>query len=355
MGKQGFVYLFHRWLFIMNDLIKKTGMKKRIILTTIGIWVMAFSFGQNIQNLKLDNRQSILNDRAFFNFPAGANNVARQTDIMSADPNTNKETRIILDIDKQRLVFFARELFVTSDESSFFRNVSKDDGDNYKSKILLNKDTVTAVLTTPLTFDSQKNAILVNSLLVRTPDGTIFSIGAYINPDAFKNKNEFQKLSENVFASLTKGNRKQNFKARTEVFKILGGKKSFSIDLPDGYVVNKDASYDFEVLKFEKIKDMADTTWQSLTIYTGSYPSYFYGDEGFDAKDAEKINGKFLGQSVEWLFFKNAKKQFYLKEQKIPSDKIEKGLIVHMAMLGNNQIVITELTSLIENIKVIDN
>ena len=319
------------------------------VLTTIG------SFGQNIQHLKLDNKQSILNDRAFFNFPADAKNVAMKADIMSADPNANQETRIILDIDKQRLVFFARELFVTSDKAAFIKNIGKDDGDSYKSRLLVDKDSLTAALTTPLIFDTSKNAILINSLLVRTPDGTIFSIGAYINPGAFKNKNEFQKLSENIFSGITKGGRTQNFKARVEAFQISGGKKKLSIDLPDGYVVNKDAKYDFEVLKFRKIKNMADTTWRDLIIYIGHHPSYFYGEEGFEINDAERINGKFLDQPVEWLSFKNAGKQLYLKEQKIPSDKIETGLIVHIAMLGNNQTVINELTSLAEKIKVIDN
>lgn len=330
-------------------------MTKNILLAAICVCSIRLSHAQGIENLKLENKLSILNDRAFFNFPADAKNVARQADIMSADPNANKETRIILDIDKQRLVFFARELFVTNDQASFFRNASKGDGELYKSKLLVDKDSVSAVLSTPSKFDSTKNAILINSLLVRTQDGTVFNIGAYINPDAFKNKNEFQKLSENVFASLTRGGRQQNFKARIENFKVGGDKKSLSISLPVGYVVNRDAKYDFEVLKFQKIKDMADTSWQDLVVYLGHHPSYFYGEEGFDIKEAEEINGKFLGQNVEWLSFKNAAKHFYLKEQKIPSDKIEPGLIIHIAMLGNTQQVITELTSLIENIKVMDN
>ncbi len=330
-------------------------MLKKITTAAVFILATTWLFGQSIQNLKLDNKQSILNDRAFFNFPADAKNVAMKADIMSADPNANMETRIILDIDKQRLVFFARELFVTSDKAVFIQHIGKDDGQGYKSRLLVDRDSLTAVLTTPFIFDTSKNAILINSLLVRTQDGSIFSIGAYINPASFKNKNEFQKLSENVFSSLTKGGRTQNFKARTETFQISGGKKSFSIALPDGYVVNKDAKYDFEVLKFRKIKDRTDTTWRDLIIYIGHHPSYFYGEEGFEIKDAERINGKFLDQPVEWLSFKNAGKQLYLKEQKIPSDKIETGLIVHIAMLGNDQHVIDELTSLVEKIKVIGN
>lgn len=311
------------------------------------------SFGQHIAQLKLDNKQSILNDRAFFKFPAEAKNVARQGDIMSADPNTNKETRIVLDIGQQRLVFFARELFVAS-EKNLLETISKDNGANAKSKILTDKDSLLSVLSTPTKFDSTKNAILVNNLYVRTQDHSVFVIGAYINPDAFKNIKAFQELTESVFASLTKGNRRLNFKARTELFPIFDGKKAFSISLPQGFVVTKDKKYDFEVLKFQKVKDFADPNWLSLTIYTGSHPSYFYSEENFDESGAKKVKGRFLDKEVEWLYFKNTEKQFYLKEQKIPSDGIESGLIVHIAMLGSQPLAIDELTRLIESIKLTD-
>lgn len=317
------------------------------------ICISNFAFGQTISNLKLDNKISILNDRAFFVFPIDAKNVARQGDIMSADPNTSKETRIILDIDKQRLVFFARELFQTNN-SNFLEVLRKENGEEFQNKILTEKDSTISVLSTPLKFDSTKNAILVNNLFVKTADNSIFVIGAYINPDAFKNKNEFQQLSEKVFSSFTKGNRKYNFKARTEVLPIFDGKKNFKIELPNGFVVNKDKKYDFEVLKFQQVKDFSDNNWVSLTIYTGNHPSYFYGEYDLDESKSEKVKGQFLEQNVEWMYFKDSDKHFYLKEQKIPSDKIEEGLVVHIAMLSNQPKSIDELTKIIENIKLIN-
>lgn len=322
----------------------------RTSFLSILLFSFAITFGQRISELKIDNKQSILNDKVYFQFPSDAKNISRQADIMSADPNTNKETRIILDIDKQRLVFFARELYVTSDKT-LVNTLSKDNGENAKTRILDEKDSLLSVLVTPTKFDSTKNAILVNNLYVRTQDNSVFVIGAYINPDAYKNKDEFQKLSEKVFLTLSKGSRKLNFKARTEVLPIFDGKKKFRIALPDGYIITKDKKYDFEVLKFQKIKDLADTNWSSLTIYTGNHPSYFYGEHNFDESNAEKVKGQFLTKNVEWLYFKTTEKQFYLKEQKIPSDQIVKGLIVHIAMSGSNEAAIDELTKLVGNIK----
>jgi hypothetical protein len=325
---------------------------KTISILTL-ICISNFAFGQIISNLKLDNKISILNDRAFFVFPTDAKNVARQGDIMSADPNTSKETRIILDIDKQRLVFFARELFQTNN-SNFLEVLRKENGEDFQHKILTEKDSTISILSTPLKFDSTKNAILVNNLYVKTADNSIFVIGAYINPDAFKNKNEFQQLSEKVFSSFTKGNRKYNFKARTEVLPIFDGKKNFKIELPIGFVVNKDKKYDFEVLKFQQVKDFSDTNWVSLTMYTGNHPSYFYGEYDLDESKSEKVKGQFLEQNLEWMYFKDSDKHFYLKEQKIPSDIIEEGLVVHIAMLSNQPKSIDELTKVIENIKLIN-
>lgn len=314
------------------------------------IFFVTIAFGQKISDLKLDNKQSILNGKAFFQFPNEAKNVARQADIMSADPNTNKETRIILDIGNQRLVFFARELYVTSNDN-LLATISKDNNSDAKVSVLTKQDSLTSVLVTPTEFDSSKNAILVNNLYVRTQDKTVFVIGAYINPDAFRNKDEFQKLSRKVFASLTKGSRSLIYNARTETSAIFDGKKKFNISLPDGYVITKDKKYDFEVLKFQKVRDITDTNWTSLTIYTGNHPSYFYGEYDFDGDKAVITNGQFLNKNVEWLNFKNEEKQFYLREQKIPSNQIEEGLIVHIAMLGNSQEAIDELTKIIEHIK----
>jgi hypothetical protein len=310
------------------------------------------SFGQAISKLVLNNKQPILNGRAFLHFPANAKNVARATDIMAADPNANRETRIMMDIGKERLVFFARELYVTSKKESFFEAIKKNDKDYLSSKLLSDKDSFIAVLSVPLRFDSAESAILIGNLTIRAQDGSVFSIGAFINPEAFKNRNEYQKLSETIFNTLTKGPRKLMYSERTESYSILGGKKSLRIKVPQGYIITKDSKYDFEVLQFQKVKDISDTTWQRLTVYMGNYPSYFYGEYDFTENDAQKISGQFNGKNVEWMNFKNVEKRLYLKEQKIPGDSIEKGLILHIAMLGNNSKMIEELTQLVENIQV---
>ena len=326
-------------------------MTKKTFFLSVLLFSAMTGCGQKISDLKLDNKQSILNDRAFFQFPSKAKNIARQTDIMSETPNINRETRIILDIDEQRLVFFARELYVTSN-NNLLEALSIENSEKANLKILTNADSLHSVLITPTTFDSTANAILINNLYVQTQDGTIFVIGAYINPNAYKNKDDFQKLTENVFSTLTKGNRKLNFKARIEKVPVFfNSKEKFNIVLPEGYIITKNSQYDFEVLNIQKIRDIADTNWFSLTIYTGNHPSYFYEEYDFRKSNAIKTDGQFLNKKIMWLNFKNDERQLYLKEQQIPIDQI-KEIIAHIAMLGNSQESIDKLTKLIENIKI---
>lgn len=307
--------------------------------------------GQTLENIKLDNKQSILNDKAFFYFPTEAKNEKRGVDIMSADPNENEETRIVFDNGDMRLVFFAQELFALADNDLFLSVSKQNENAQSQTKILTDKDSLLSILSTPTKFDSTKNAILVNSLVVKTPDNTLFRISAYINPSAYKLKDQYQKLSENVFSTLTKGTRKVNRSARQEKREIFGTKKSLTFNLPENYYVTNDQQYDFQVFKFHRYQPFTDTTWIQLIIYNGNHPSMVYRDYGFSENDGQKTEGKFLDKNIDWLFFDINQQGFYDKEQKITCNNVEKGLIFHIAMLSNKKGLIDDLTKIVETIE----
>lgn len=319
------------------------------LLTAICICVVQLSMSQqaSIGAAALINKQSILNDRAFFMFPEAAENKSRGSNLMSADPNRNAEARIVLDIQDMRMVFFAQELYATCNEN-LLTQTAKDDRDDFKSRVLTTGDSLLSVLSTPLTFDTTQNAILMNTLLVKTADNSVFRISAYITPAAFKEKDEFMKLSERVFASLSKGSRNLNSRARTETWPVYDGAKKFNITVPNGYVITKDAKYDFEVLKFHKLTEIGDTGFVSLIVYTGHHPSYFYTEQGFSSTQAETIKGNFLDKKVEWLYFRDDTRKFYIKEQQIPYDKISEGTILHVAMLSDDPKSINELSAIVD-------
>jgi hypothetical protein len=144
---------------------------------------------------KLEKPISILNKKVFFNFPASAVVSPRVADIMAADPNENRETRIIMDNGKMRLVFFAQELFAYSGNSLFEDISAEIEPDfNFTRRILVNSDSLLTIISTPSIFDSTASAILVNTLLIKSPDNTVSRIDVYINPDACTQKKEYIKI-----------------------------------------------------------------------------------------------------------------------------------------------------------------
>ncbi len=324
-------------------------MKKH--LTLLLLLTIHLISAQDLNTLVLKNKLSILNDRAFFLFPDSAKNMARQVDIMSADHNTNLETRIVYNRGDKRLVLFVQEMFLLGKRDDFKDTAAqKAGGVEYTKKIIVDRDSIVGLLSSPITFDTSRDAIFIGSLTVVTPDRAIFRMDAYINPEAFAEKKEYMALTDKIFKTITKGTRSNPRKARVEKIKIFGSKKEFEFSLPDNYCITVDQKYDFQVIKLHKYSEYSGTDWLGLTIYLGSHPSFFYPEYGFD-KYKELQKSDFIGSNVDWFFFENEKEKLYLKEQKIETDKIEKNIVVHVAMSANSKVAIDELTEIVKKIK----
>ena len=253
-----------------------------------------------------------------------------------------------------KLVFFAQELFAFGGKNMYDDIVKEDPPKaGYTRRILTDRDSVLTVITTPTAFDSTAGGILISSLLVRTQDNTVLKFDAYINQDAWPLKDEYMKLTENIFRTVSKGTRTVNLAPRDEKVKMLIGNDQLLFKLPRNYVVTVDEKFDFIVYKLARYKPITDTSYTSLTIYTGGHPSYFYKEYELDEKSSEKVKGSFLQAPVDWLSFKDEPSGLYLKEQVVPIDAIEKGIVIHVAMLSNKKEIIDELTKLVEDIRVI--
>jgi hypothetical protein len=321
-------------------------------VTIIAITLFHFASAQNVAGTKLDNKQSLLSGRAYLNFPAGAANVERPVDIMSAGHNPNEETRIIYNSGKIRLVFFARELYLASDKN-LFDELSKDSAYklNFTSKVFINQDSMLAILSTPLHYDSSQGGIMIESILARTPDGCLFRIDAYINAIAFEVKEQYQALTENVFRTLVAGERRLKKNERDEKYFLLDSSEAFYFHLPVNYCISIDQKYDFKVFKFHKIRDFTDDTWGDMLIYVGDHPSNVYMDYGLDPSTAKKDSGMFAGKQVQWMFFTDQMQGVYIKEQVIANDAIGVGVQMHIAMVANNLEPFAELTKIAEDVK----
>lgn len=302
---------------------------------------------------KLEKQISILNNKVFFDFPAKAVNSPRVADIMAADPNINRETRIVYQLGDMKLVFFAQELFALSGANMLADlNKEVEPDFDFQRRTLTDTDSLLTVLSTPSLFDTAATAILVNSLMVKNPDNTVFRIDAYISPEAFSLKDEFTRLTEKVFATIKKGSRRINLAAKEETYKITGTGSTLHFNLPSGYFVTIDEKFDFSVYKITKYKDLTDKSFASITLYTGYHPSFFHTEYGYTDSNAVKVKGQFVKQPVEWLYFKDEAQHFYLKEQKIPADFIDTGMILHVALLSNQKNLLEELTKITDAVSI---
>lgn len=326
----------------------------------VGLLTGCFLFCQSALSQRTDStgtgkRISILNDKFSFQFPAAAKLNPRVADIMASDPNVNRETRVILDQGDKRLVILTQDLYAFSGKS-LFEDISKEVEPEFefRRKIIYDNDSVMAILSTPTKFDSSSGATLINSLLIKSPDNTVSRTDAFINPAAFAKRYEFIQMTDSIFSSVRKGQRRLDLSPKEEIYKIFGTDSKFNFKLPAGYYVTVDEKYDFGVFKIKKLKSsLLDTSYTAITIYAGHYPSYIHTEYGYVTEKTGKAKGLFLQTPIEWLYINDAAQSFYLKEQFIPGDAIQKDLKFHVAMLANKKEALEELTRIIESIKLV--
>lgn len=301
---------------------------------------------QALADLPLPNRLGLLNDRAQLSFPAAAKVSTRPTDIMAADANANRETRVVLDEGESRLVFFAQDLYAHGDKALVLSVLTKKDAaSKAKTTTLIDDGRLLAVLSTPTAFDPGKAAILVNTLTVKTADNLVFQVGAYINPAAYSSRAEYSKLTERVFRTLVAGSRMVPTTARTETLPIFGTTKKFRFAVPENYGLTVDQKYDFQVFLLRPYALFGSAAASQLIVYVGRHPSLMYKQEDLTREQMQEVPGTFLGQPVKWLTHASEAKHTYLKEQLIAGDAVEPGLILHVGMMADSPAAISELTA----------
>jgi len=322
-----------------------------VFIATLTIQVM----GQgSISAVQLNKKMSVLNGRAYFNVPSTSYSMQRAASGLSPAPNPNEETRVIYDTGKMRIVFFVQELYLLGDKN-LLTEVKNDNAykKNFISKEFIATDSLYAVLSSPVKYDSLQSAIMINSLLVQTADGTLFRVDAYVDSAAFTQKVQFKALSEKVFATLNNGPRRNVYKARMEEYTLTDSSLLLRFRLPDHYYITIDRLYDFEFFKIHKFRNFRDTTWANISINVGGQQSYMYMNYGLYKQDATiDSSGILFGKPVEWMVYKDNWHGIYLKEQLIDeNNRIAPNLTVHVSMVTNKEAKLPELTQLVEAIE----
>ena len=319
-------------------------MKHKYISLLVFLFFVTSLFGQK-------NSLSLLNDRFYLTFPDSAKNIARGTDIMSADPNANNETRVIYDIGDKRIVFFAQELYLKTIDKLEEKLAKESTPDNpFTTKLIFNADSVTCISLTPVKFNDKQQAILINSIIIKNADNLLSKLSVYLNPKAFEDKKTFDKITEQVFASFKKGSRRVNISARTESFPIFETKTTLLLKLPKDYIVTKDEKYDFDVYKIKKVEAYGSDGHADLVIYVGFHPSYFSNEFQLTGYKTADTDGEFMRQKTKWLNYEDKKRGIILREQLFVDDDIQKDVQIHIAMIAGKQRKIEELAAIVKDI-----
>lgn len=297
------------------------------------------------------NEISLLNGRFYFTFPDSAMNIARGADIMSAGPNMNNETRVIYDIGDKRAVFFAQELYITCKEGLEKKLAAQSTAEYPLSvKTIFNKDSILCVTMTPSKFDNSKSAILVNSMIVKNADNSLSKLSVYLNPKAYDDKATFDKITEKVFSSFRKGNKRLALHARTESFNVLATKTKMELKLPVNYIVTIDKKYDFEVYRIQKVTDYGEEGRADLNIYFGFHPSYFNEELELAKFKQPETDGEFMFQKIKWMNFRDDSKAMIVREQMFTDDDIQKDAAIHIAMVSTSPALIEEMTAIVRQV-----
>lgn len=327
----------------------------KIILTSVLIILFNLSINaQEISELKLEKKISILNDRVTMMFPLDAIKSESQGNIMGPKQNLDNESTIILTFGKSKLFVLANELFIKNSGKNILDYTENETAGKFINKYVKNDSSLVAVSSIPLKVDYSQKAVLLNNMIVELKDHSLIRLSCYINTDGIVKQSELSKLSERIFATIEAGTRNLKFEKRIVNYVTFNNKVEFKINVPENFAFYVDKGPDFDVIRILKIGVLGEVENSSLSIYLGDYPTLYYDEFRLNLKDSVITNGVFLGKEISWLNFEIKNNNIILREQQIQCLKISESIIIHVAMISNNSKSINSLDEIIRNIELVE-
>lgn len=309
---------------------------------------------QSLDQLPLTKRISVLDDKAFLNFPGMAVDEYPADEVVGEVPLRHFMTVATLRMGDMRMEFWAMNRFCFGEEDPLAEERKNGVSGSDMREVLLDQDGLLAILQSPVAFDSTKERIFLNRLIVRTQENLMFQIGVYINPAAFPRRSELIQLSENVFRTLSKGMPDKALTARQEKYAIAETGKAFVFDLPAHFYIMKHRNRSLQTFMVRAYDGgVSDTVWKEIIVSVSDDPDVRWEEEGLAEKDCKKTKGNLLGNKIDWRQFTN-KWGSYIREQVIPLEQVGPGLKLHVYMFSNQEVLFEELTEIAESIRLVD-
>ncbi|MEU7869226.1 hypothetical protein [Dactylosporangium sp. NPDC049140] len=243
---------------------------------------------------------TLLDGRLTVTLPEGARAEARNQSLMGVAGSGQAETRVLFDLDGERLVLLASELFRVVDgelRSSIEAVAQKWElpAGQRLEPIEAGAETV-AYGYFPL--DSRRQAVPIADAFVRTADFAVVRVQLFVSPNAADDREGLTELASQVLRTVRPGERSLRAAAGERRLVDLGGETILTAHVPDRWVAYQEPGLSFVVLRLFRLTPLGGP-FASVTLYRGSAPSLVHGR--FPADAVTRSGGRLLGLPTDWV------------------------------------------------------
>ncbi|MFI5909249.1 hypothetical protein [Dactylosporangium sp. NPDC051541] len=242
----------------------------------------------------------LLDGRLSVSLPAGARAEARAQSLMGTAASGATETRVLYDLDGERLVLLASELFrvVPGDLRASIDGIAgawELPAGQHLVPLETGPDTM-AYGYFPL--DSGRPAVPIADAFVRTPESAIVRIQLFVSPNAADDREGLTALATEILRTVRPGERRLDAHAGSRSLIGLDGETLLTVDVRAGWVAHQEAGLSFVVLRLFRLTPLGGP-FASVTLYRGSAPNLIH--QRFPADAVTRSGGRLLGLPTDWV------------------------------------------------------
>lgn len=309
---------------------------------------------QSLDQVPLEKRISILEDKVFLDFPATALYRGEVPGVPFQPQNPHDYTTVMYYNGVDTLSVWATHEFAFPKQDYLKEWLDPNNPGERNRKVLIDRDGLVAVLLPPRDYATGSSGVFLQRLFVRTPDNLLFRFGVYLNNSALPCAAEYARLSERILSTMKVGKPDKGLVARQEKLPIGTSSQAMLFDLPARYhiLAHRDRGIQTFMLRYYYALDSADK-WHEMIIEFDERGTTLREDNRLSEKDCKKVKGTLLGDKVTWLQFYKPD-YYWVRELVMPFPSLGAGISMHVYMCTNVEQRLDELTRIAARIQLVE-
>ncbi|MFF5229613.1 hypothetical protein [Dactylosporangium sp. NPDC000521] len=243
---------------------------------------------------------SLLDGRLSVAPPDGARVEARPQSLMGVATSARTETRVVYDLDGERLVLLATELFrtVAGDLGTAVGTVVAAEPLPAGQRLVPIPVPGDVVAHGYRPLDTTRQAVPIADAFVRTGDTSVVRVQLFVSPNAADDPDGLAELATRILSTVTPGGRGTDWAAGTRTLVGLDGQAVLTVDAPAGWVAYQELGLSFVVLRLRRLTPL-DGPYVAASVYRGSAPSLAH--TAFPQDSVTRGGGRLLGLPTDWV------------------------------------------------------